>query len=178
MREIKNADALLAMPLWLVLRSAKGVVYERDNQGYWHEMGSEHSVAFNEDDFPANLLWTYADELIDPEEAQKVEAIKQFAEMIQKAQQQQPQVNPTGGQPGVEQAPGTETTSEVTAPFQPTDTNGEVTAPPFNITRFPDGGFGINGKHYRAPESAEEEAAIYGNPNYAHLLPHMEKHDA
>lgn len=66
MREVKNEDELAGLAQWVVIRTASQVVCERDRQGFWHAMGSEHAVTWSDEDFPAQVLWSYADEIAPP----------------------------------------------------------------------------------------------------------------
>lgn len=69
MFEAKCADHLKALPLWVVVRTAQGVIRERTEFG-WVSTGCDGSVVWVEADFPTKVVWSYAAELDDPTTAQ------------------------------------------------------------------------------------------------------------
>jgi len=76
MRTVKSAEHLEALPLRVVLRTAVGHICERTPVGTWLQTGEADPVALTDDDFPAKVLWTAADDIApDPEEA---EALRQL----------------------------------------------------------------------------------------------------
>lgn len=105
---VKEKSHLQALPFRVVLRTATGLVVERDDDG-WGQMGKAQAFRFSEEDFPAKVLWTYADEItppdIDPDMA--VEFVRQLRA---KAQEQagvqetgEDAVDSTGSTEGVDQ---------------------------------------------------------------------------
>jgi hypothetical protein len=139
--KVTEFDHLQALPIAVVLRTGRGVVIERDESG-WRQMGTENTFVFDKKkDFPSQILWTYADEIvppdIDPDMA--VELVRQLrqaqaAEQQRQAEQAQqapgaPGVDSTGNNPGVDQAqqqPQPAPPVTPTEPYRGRATNGQV----------------------------------------------------
>jgi hypothetical protein len=84
MREIAEADHLRALPLCVTIRTKSGRTCERSESGGWTEMGkAAKAVTFDEEDFPAKVVWSYAEEIGDP----ATEALAQLAVVLLNAQQ-------------------------------------------------------------------------------------------
>lgn len=63
MREVTNLDHFAALPMWVVVRTQKGLVRERACDGTWSQMGTTEPPMWNSNDLPAQVLWSYADEI-------------------------------------------------------------------------------------------------------------------
>ena len=114
MREVAELDHLKALPLCAVVRTKDGKLRERIETGVWIQIGTDHAVEWNDEDFPATVIWDYAEEINDPSlvalarlatgllktQAQK-EAQMELAQLFAKhaEQQQQDQAAPQEPQP-------------------------------------------------------------------------------
>lgn len=67
MRQAKTEDELAALAQWVVVRTASGQIRERLREGNcWLGIGSERPVDWKGQDFPVQVLWSYADEVAPP----------------------------------------------------------------------------------------------------------------
>ena len=69
MRTAETYEELKALPFWVVVRTKRGAVRERgphSGDASWSQMGSEHAVGWEDEDFPVRVLWSYADEIAPP----------------------------------------------------------------------------------------------------------------
>jgi hypothetical protein len=64
-KEVAELDHLQALPLTVMVRTAKGEIRARNENG-WTRMGSGSPVSWDVDDFPAKVMWSYAEEVGDP----------------------------------------------------------------------------------------------------------------
>jgi hypothetical protein len=86
-KEVAELDHLRALPLAVMVRTAKGEIRSRD-EGGWTSMGSERSVVWDDEDFPAKVMWSYAEEVGDP----GVEALANLALVMMRQQFAQEQL--------------------------------------------------------------------------------------
>lgn len=69
MKQARSYDALKALPLWVVVRTATGKVRERGQRHtptLWSQMGSIDDPSWEDEDFPVQVLWSYAQEIYPP----------------------------------------------------------------------------------------------------------------
>jgi hypothetical protein len=86
MKEVACIDHLRAAPVSVIIKTKSGRTCERGELG-WTEMGQprDHEVTFDDEtDFPATVIWSYAQEIGDP----ATEALAQLALVWIKQQQQ------------------------------------------------------------------------------------------
>lgn len=81
MKEALELDHLRALPLAVMVRTAKGEIRARDESG-WTRMGSGSPVSWDVDDFPVKVMWSYAEEVGDP----GVEALANLALVMMRQQ--------------------------------------------------------------------------------------------
>lgn len=87
MKDVAEQGHLRALPLAVMVRTAKGEIRSRDESG-WSTMGSERSVSWDAEDFPAKVMWSYAEEVGDP----GVEALANLALVMMRQQFAQEQL--------------------------------------------------------------------------------------
>lgn len=63
MRNVESYEHLKALPQWVVIRTSNGVVREREHNGCWSQIGTSADVVWDGTDFPAKVLWSYAEEI-------------------------------------------------------------------------------------------------------------------
>jgi hypothetical protein len=69
MKEAKSYEELKALPYWVIVRTARGRVRERgyrNTPSLWSEMGMIEDPEWTDEDFPAQVLWSYVQEICPP----------------------------------------------------------------------------------------------------------------